>query len=336
MTSKNIQLPSDLTHEAFGEVNLVQSEVAIHVQATLLMEPEIEGMQTGIALDGSSSMRSVFGRLKRTPPREVFDDLLQRGMIERIVHDGKATYLPTEEAIEELKTNGHWGSTENVVEGQAREMTAYLANNLDEDGGTTVIYWACGQAGEEIEVLGDLEGDDCNTFEFRGPDKFGDGTQLLPAMKYFIERFEDANFGFYVFMTDGALDDLEEVKAYTTQLCVDIAAGTRNNVKCVLIGVGHEVQREQLEQLDDLETGTDIDIWDHKVAVEMRGLMDIFAEVVDENTVVAPEGAVEDHNGNVVKQYTNGLPASLEFILPVDASSFTLRVGEMTVTQDLP
>ncbi len=335
MEPTSFQISSEITHEAFGEVNVRRASDGTYVSLTLLMEPEIEGAQTGIALDGSASMRGAFGQLKKTPPPEVFNDLLQRGLIKKTMNDGKATYLPTQEAIQILKDKGFWGSTENIVEKQAREMTAYLANHLDEDGGTTVIYWACGD-GKEIEVLGDLRAEDCPTYKFSGPQKYGQGTYLVPAMRYFVNRFSDAKYGFYVFITDGALDDFEEVKAYTTQLAQEIAANKRNMVKCVLIGVGDEINREQMAALDDLETGTDVDIWDHKIAKEMRGIMDIFAEVVDENMIVAPQGTIYDHLDNVAAEYPNGLPAALEFKLPPNATHFTLHVGDVKVKQELP
>lgn len=92
----------------------------------------------------------------------------------------------------------------------------------------------------------------------------------------------------YIFITDGYIDDLETVKQYTTQLAKDIAAGKRKLIKCILIGVGKAVDEKQMIELDDLDTGTEIDIWDHKVADDMRELTEIFAELVEENQIVAP------------------------------------------------
>jgi len=34
-------------------------------------------------------------------------------------------------------------------------------------------------------------------------------------------------------------------------------------------------------ELDDLDSGVDVDLWDHKLAAEMRVLQEIFAEVVE-------------------------------------------------------
>ena len=51
------------TVEPFGEVNVYPSNMgATRVVATILMEPQREGAQTGIALDGSGSMRKLYGR----------------------------------------------------------------------------------------------------------------------------------------------------------------------------------------------------------------------------------------------------------------------------------
>jgi hypothetical protein len=57
----------------------------------------------------------------------------------------------------------------------------------------------------------------------------------------------------YVFLTDGRIDDLESVKAATRRLAAEIAAGRRGSVKCVLVGLGDEIDESQMEQLDDLD-----------------------------------------------------------------------------------
>ena len=69
-----------------------------------------------------------------------------------------------------------------------------------------------------------------------------------------------------------------------------------------------------MEELDDLDTGTPIDLWDHKLAAEMRVLQEIFAEVVDKNARIADNGRILDPQGQVVKDYSDtGMPAYLEF-----------------------
>lgn len=224
----------------------------------------------------------------------------------------------------------------NEIEPFARKMIAYLAANLDADGKTTVIYWACGD-GSQLEVVGDLSAEECEKTMFRGPQKISLGTStiLAPAMWYFVEKFKTAKHGMYIFITDGKLYDLPKVKSYTLRLCKDIAAGKRNPVKCVLIGLGDQIDEAQMEELDDLESNTDIDIWDHKIAKDMRSLVEIFAEVVGENQIVAPTARIYDDKGQLIKNFTDGLPAKVSFNLPLTSAYFELEVMGRRIRQTI-
>src|SRR5262245_28906741 len=290
--------------EPFGEVNVFPlPKGGTRVTATILMEPRREGTQTGIALDGSGSMRKLYGQ---------------------DTGGGVVSSIFTKPKLE------------NVVAPVAQRITAYLARTIDADGGTTCIYWAVGNNGTQIEVIGDLTADQAEQYAFRGPRDFGTGTQLLPAVRYFIERFKDAPWGFFVFITDGELFDLEEVKQYSARLAREISANRRRPVKFVLIGLGPDVNERQLEDLDDLETGTNVDLWDHKMAAEMRQLAEIFAEVVDQNARVADNGRILDPQGRAVKNYSDtGLPALLKFEMPPGAQYFTLEVNGNRIQQPL-
>src|SRR5262249_53437619 len=210
----------------------------------------------------------------------------------------------------------------------AQQVCAYLARKIDADGGTTCIYWAVGPGGGQVQEVGDFRAEEAERHVFGPPQEFGTGTQLLPAVRYFVERFKDAPWGFYVFITDGEIHDLEPVKKYSRQLAKDVAAKRRRPVKFVLIGVGASVNEGQMEELDDLETGTDVDLWDHKIASEMRQLQEIFAEVVDKNARIADRAKVLDPQGKVIKDYSDtGLTGYLEFEIPTGADYFTLEVN---------
>jgi hypothetical protein len=290
--------------EPFGEVNVhPQPSGAIRVVATILMEPRREGTQTGIALDGSGSMSALYA----APNPGFFASLF-------------GTAKPPM----------------NEITPTARKICAYLARKLDADGGTTCIYWATGPAGSQIEVVGDLTADQAEQHFFGEPKQFGTGTQLLPAVEYFVERFKDAPWGFYVFITDGELHDLEAVKDYSTRLARDVAAGRRKPLKFVLIGVGDSINEGQMEELDDLDTGTEIDLWDHKIAAHMRILQEMFAEVVDKNARVSETGRILDPHDKVIKNYSDtGVPALLEFELPAGSRYFVLEVEGQRIRQDL-
>ena len=293
--------------DPFGEVNVhPQSGGKLRVTATILMEPRREGTQTGIAIDGSASMSELYGGESENP-----------GFFASLFGAKKTT-------------------TVNQITPVAQKVCAYLARKLDADGGTTCIYWATGPGGSKIEAIGDLTADEAEKHVFGPPRDFGTGTQLLPAVRYFVDRFKDAAWGFYVFITDGELHDLDAVKSYSTRLARDVAAGRAKPLKFVLIGIGPNVNEDQMEQLDDLDTGTQIDLWDHKLAAEMRVLQEIFAEVVDKNARVADSGKILDPSGNVVKNYSDtGLPAALDFELPAGATHFVLEVDGKQIRQDL-
>ena len=291
--------------DPFGEVNVHPAPGGkLRVTATILMEPRREGTQTGIALDGSGSMASLYGIEE------------EQGFFASLFSKKKPTV--------------------NQVTPVAQKLCAYLARKLDADGGTTCVYWATGPGGSRIEVVGDLTADQAEQHVFGPPRHFGTGTQLLPAVRYFVDRFKDAPWGFYIFVTDGELHDLNDVKHYSMQLARAVQSGKRKPLKFVLIGIGANVNEGQMEELDDLDTGTDIDLWDHKLAAEMRVLQEIFAEVVDKNARVADAGKILDHQGNVVKNYSDtGLPALLEFEVAAGTPYFVLEVEGNRVQQDL-
>src|SRR5712671_3067398 len=196
--------------EPFGEVNVHPGAGGkVRVVATILMKPQREGTQTGIALDGSGSMADLY-----TVPEE------SAGLLGSIFGWKKPS------------------NKLNVITPVARKLTAYLAREIDADGGTTVIYWATGHGGSKVEVIGDLRAEEAEKHIFGPPREFGSGTQLLPAVRYFVDRFSDAPWGFYVFITDGELHDLDVVKEYSTRLAREVAARRRNPLKFVLIGIG--------------------------------------------------------------------------------------------------
>lgn len=288
--------------EPFGEVNVYPSAGTTRVVATILMEPQREGTQTGIALDGSGSMSNLYG--------------MSGGGAISSIFGGKQPV--------------------NQITPVAQKVCSYLARKLDADGGTTCIYWATGQAGGKIEEVGDLTADQADRHVFGPPRQFGTGTQLLPAVKYFVERFRDAPWGFYVFITDGELHDLEDVKSYSVQLAREVASGRRRPLKFVLIGVGNAVNEHQMEELDDLETGTTIDLWDHKLAAELTRLEQIFAEVIDEHARVADRGKILDPQGRTIKDYSDtGVPGKLVFEVPAGTPYFTLDVNGSKIHQPL-
>ena len=85
-------------------------------------------------------------------------------------------------------------------------------------------------------------------------------------------------------------------------------------------------------ELDDLDTGTDVDIWDHKIAKEMRALTDIMDEL-GEDEVLNVSATLYDASGQVIDRFTDGLTASVTFTMPVSSDFFELEVKGRRIRQ---
>jgi len=302
-------LPQGQTVEPFGKVDVYSHPEGIRVIARIFMKPQVEGAQTGLAIDGSNSMTQMFGA--HLPP------LLRK-------------------------------ADQNVMQAIGSSMSQALAD-FDSDGKTSVIYWACGNGGGDIEILGDMDASEASKFKFVGPKKFGTGTKLSPAVRYFgIEKFKTSPWSISVFITDGIIEDLEDVKEVSLEIAQQMADGQRGFTKFVMIGLGDSVDESQMEELNDmdyagLETpdGEEIDLWDHSIAAEMQCLDEIFKECVGENSLIASSATILDSYGKAVKplrrnSYADGLPALIEFVCSHGATSFTLTIPEVgSFTQPL-
>jgi hypothetical protein len=91
----------------------------------------------------------------------------------------------------ELIKEGRMKYSENEVQNFTREALPFLANEMDAEKTTTLIYWACGESGEKIQVVGDIALDQTKTVVCESPDEWGTGTRLMPAIRYFLDRYRD-------------------------------------------------------------------------------------------------------------------------------------------------
>jgi len=346
LESKSYQMPANLVAEEFGEVNVwrnmsgINSEIAeCRVEFLIAMEPQgklAEGWRTGLALDASASMKRSYGRkVEARVDSELLAAYIKQGRLRSYLEDGEPIRKIEREAFAEIQERGYEiNYTANVLQPLVQDFSAYLAGSLDGTGKTSLIYWGCGN-GDEIQVLGEFDYASCQQLAITGPATFqlGKTTKLLPAITYFVNQYSQAPQGIYIFLTDGRIDDLDQVKSYTRELALEIAVGKRNYLKLVLVGIGNDVDRYQLQELDDFETGLDIDIWDYKIASEMTSISQIFAEVVNEHQIIADSGSIYDDQGNCVKSYTNGLPAKVDFLMRDDSQWFELEVCHQRIRQ---
>jgi hypothetical protein len=209
-------------------------------------------------------------------------------------------------------------------------------------GTVSGIYWAVGADGSKTQLIGDFDDGGWSAARIPGPKVWGRATKLLPAIKYGVDQVaSSADWTMGVIITDGIIEDEKESMDYCLNLGRDIAAKKHKPVKLVLIGIGEEVDEDQLQRFDDMfeGTGIDYDLWSHGMVASMRDEGDIlavlFGELANEETVVASSGHVTDSKGRKLISWTDGVPGKFRFVLPKGESRFTLHVGDKEYTQDV-
>ena len=298
--------------EPFSDLHVEHERVF----ATLLHDPTVEGLDVGLYLDGSGSMREEYQY--KTP------DAPRRSLWQWLTGAPKAAA----------------GPATNDVEPQARWMLRYLSSK-DRNGVLRVAYWATNGDGRGIQVLGELKGDNADSYQFAGPQRPGDKTCLAPAIRDYVAYLKEqvpqgARRGLGVFITDGQLHDAEDVEKATTEIAKMITKGQLPRCNFVLVGVGDAIDDEQLEKISHQEHAGVGHMWCHRVAKEIKNVAEIVAVLVDETMTVAAGGTSYDDQGKIVKEYEGRLPAVLEFQVADGAKHFTLEVAGKRYTQPLP
>lgn len=291
--------------EPFSDLHFEDGKVT----ATLLHDPTVEGLDMALYMDGSASMKEEYEYKAKS--NRFLDWLFGR-------------------KPEPMS---------NQVEPQVRWMLEYLATK-DRNGLLRTAYWACGDGGG-IEVLGELKGSDVKEHLFPGPRNMGTRTNLAPAIRDYVEYLKaqaklGAKRGCAVFVTDGQIHDQHEVEEMSARVAKEVLAGRLPRTNFVLVGVGGDVNEEQLEEIAHQEFKGIGHLWCHRIAEEIGQVAELVAVLVDENMTVAAGGTITDDKGRVVKQYEGRLPAVLEFEVPEGTKSFTLEVNGQRFTQPLP
>jgi hypothetical protein len=297
--------------EPFSDLHVEEG----HVRATLLHDPTVEGLDVGLYLDGSGSMKDEYEYKTEQPRRTLWQWLTGQPK--------PSPKAPT-----------------NEVEPQARWILQYLASK-DRNGLLRVAYWACGGTGKNIETLGELAGTEVDKYRFAGPSSPGQYTYLAPAIDDYVRYLKSqipngARRGLAVFITDGALHDADQVLAATAEIARAVKRGQLPRMNFVLVGVGDGIDEAQLERIAHAEYDGVGHIWCHRTAKEIKNVAEIVAVLVDETMTVAAGGTIYDDKGKIVKEYEGRLPAVLEFEVQEGCRSFTLEVSGQRFTQPLP
>lgn len=291
--------------DVFAAVNVYDPDKGKqNVELYVRIETGPEGAKVGLAIDGSNSMKSVFAA--DIPP------LFRR-------------------------------PDQNIMEPVVKQLLSFM-RGLSGDGTTTTTYWAVGTGGAEIEPIGIIDEAKEATIKIEGPKTkaWGPGTKLAPALKYFMDQFKGSPWSMVLIITDGEIEDMDEVKKATHDISKECAAGKRGYVKFVIIGVGTQINVDQLEELNDVgdefdlsyPDGDAIDMWDYSIAAEMTSLWEVVKEV---NFGITLPGTlrVVDEKGTEVCSFTDGFPMKLEFDVPAGTKKVNIEVANMVIEQPL-
>lgn len=269
--------------------------------------------------------------------------------VESLVGEGDARAVLALDASRSIKDQfglgGVFDPKPNYVQGVARKLGEILSG-ITRSGKVSMLYWAMGPGGAETEAIGEFDGPGCMKAGITGPAKkngWGTGTRMLPAIKYAVETVgASADLLFAVIVTDGIIEDEADCVAYCLNLGQQIVSGAHKPVKFVLIGVGSQVNEEQLQKFNDLFEDTplkgQVDLFASGVAADMRDESDIvgvlFGELMTEDVTIASTGRVLS-GGREVKTFPDGLPGKIRFTLPQGANEFTVETPGGSVTQDI-
>ena len=239
---------------------------------------------------------------------------------------------------------GPFSAVPNRMKPIAAKLGEILCGLMKDDQ-VQYFYWAMGTGGD-IEDIGTFKSSELADVDISGVEKhqWGRGTHLLPAIKAIVEGAgTSSRWVMGVILTDGVFEDEEACMEY----CMGLGSFLKENpdvvIKLIIIGVGEEVDADQLVRFDDMFEGTeleeDVDIWSCcpiKDIQDEEGILNVlFGELMSEDIIVATAGKVVDADGNVIKHFTDGLPGKFDFMLPDTATSFTLQAGGKEVVQDL-
>ncbi len=322
----------------FSNVTVRKRGAALYIQLTLLDEPQRNlgrAWKTGLALDASASMKAEYGRrVLGNIPYKCYVDYLNKGWVSTESRDRRKTKSLQRPAVADALERGLIRLSPNTLDFIAPELISYLAGRMDFDGSTLLTYWGGGN-GREIETVGDIQADHAARLTIDGPDRmmFGDRSHLLPVMKYYADRFKDAPLSLIVFVTDGQLDDLTDVKRYTAQLAGEITTNKRPPLKCILVGLGADIDELTLKQLSGQDTEPHVNLWDYMIVTDLQDVLKVFAEVVRDSQIVAASGAIYDSSGMQVKAFPRGLPTRIDFSMPLASPWFELDMPNRRIRQ---
>lgn len=211
--------------------------------------------------------------------------------------------------------------------------TGRTVAGLDSDSGVQVYAWAAGD-GRQVVDLGNFPADKLETLQIKTTDeggalRLGTGTFLRPALQKMWQEISvdpKADMTYLVLATDGAINDFDDVVRWTTEKAKAIAAKTIKPFKVVLAGFDNS-DAAQLEGLDNLDTGTDVDIFDAQAVDDLEAAAEHLTDEALTSEFKVAEGGYLEANG-VKYPFEGGVPQRIDTKVATGLSAVTLVIQE--------
>ena len=240
------------------------------------------------------------------------------------------------------------GTRPSDVESFIHHAGAFVAN-YDSDHGVQV-YLCCLGDGTGVQDLGNFPQDGLEKLRINNPN-LGKGTYILPALRQVVKEVvtdSGTDYGFIVLPTDGEIHDLGElrygpnkkvlaksgIKGWAYDMAHLIEAKQHVPFKIVLVGFDN-ANEQQMEDLDNLDTDTPIDIFNALLAADLAGAMEALdSEAVNSEFTICSSGYLEA-NGRPVVQFESGVPQRIDASVPPGLSMITVVLREGSDVQRL-
>lgn len=230
-----------------------------------------------------------------------------------------------------------WGPTKKPSEVETFiHKTGSFVAQLDSDHGVQVYLWATGD-GHMVVDLGNFPADKLETLSIKttvdSQDKdsvpLGSGTFLRPALQKMWQEISvdpKADMAYLVLATDGNLNDYDDVCRWATEKAKAIAAKQIKPFKIVLVGFD-DANPQQMEGLDNLDTGTDVDIFDAQSATDLEGAANhLTDEALTSEFTVAESGWLESNGSKW--NFEGGVPQRIDMKVGTNLKDITLVIVE--------
>jgi hypothetical protein len=233
--------------------------------------------------------------------------------------------------------------SKGIVKEFGRSLGEFLGR-LDRQNGTIMAYWGTGDV-PPIQNLGFKSSSEWGFFQFSRPASgFGRRSELMPALRYFLEDrniavrtpYRQEQEGIYVFLLDGSIDDYPHVLDYLGQFVGDVTGERRKMCRLIFAGFGDnfiEASQGQLHALAALSNRAEPPIISSLVVSDAGNLIEDVKDAVMVYVKASRKGAVLDEKGKLIRDFPNGLPGAFQFYIPSGSGSFTIRMDDNLYTQ---